>query len=92
MLYHILRSLVKFCLHFYIKRMGWAGLENIPKDKPVLLCSTHSNSFLDALPVASYLGRHIYELARGDAFKKLFFLIFCMVLRCCLFTGSKTER
>ena len=73
MLYHILRSLIKLCLHFYIKRIGWTGLENIPKDKPVLFCSTHSNSFLDALPVASYLGRPVYELARGDAFRKPFF-------------------
>jgi 1-acyl-sn-glycerol-3-phosphate acyltransferase len=73
MLYQIIRSLIKVCLHFYIKRMGWAGLENIPKDKPVLFCSTHSNSFLDALPIASYLGRPVYELARGDAFRKPFF-------------------
>lgn len=72
MLYFVIRNLIKVCLHFYIKRMGWAGLENIPKDKPVLFCSTHSNSFLDALPVASYLGRPVFELARGDAFRKPF--------------------
>ena len=72
MLYRILRFLVKFCLHFYIKRIGWTGFQNIPKDKPVLFCSTHSNSFLDGLPVAAYLDRPVYELARGDAFRKPF--------------------
>jgi 1-acyl-sn-glycerol-3-phosphate acyltransferase len=52
--------------------LSFEGLENIPKNQPVLFCSTHSNSFLDALFLASCLDAPVYPLARGDAFRKPF--------------------
>jgi 1-acyl-sn-glycerol-3-phosphate acyltransferase len=70
MLYHTLRFLVRFSLHFYIKRIGWEGVENIPKNKPILFAPTHSNSFLDALYLAAFFENGVYCLARGDAFAK----------------------
>ncbi len=70
MFYHIMRTLVKFSLHFYIKRIAWSGTEHIPKSKPVLFCATHSNSFLDALFYAANLWKPLYVLTRGDVFKK----------------------
>ncbi len=70
MLYEIIRPTVRLCLQFYCKRLSFEGLENIPKDQPVLFCSTHSNSFLDALFLAACLDAPVYPLARGDSFRK----------------------
>ena len=72
LLYKFLRPTVRTCLQFYCKRLSFEGLENIPKDKPVLFCSTHSNSFLDALFLATCMDYPVYPLARGDAFRKPF--------------------
>jgi 1-acyl-sn-glycerol-3-phosphate acyltransferase len=69
-LYQIARNLTRLSLHLYTQRMGWEGQENIPKDKPVLFCCTHSNSFLDALYLCCFAGKPVYPLARGDAFKR----------------------
>ena len=49
LLYHFSRTIVRFSLQFYCKRLSFEGLENIPKDKAILFCGTHANSFLDAL-------------------------------------------
>lgn len=70
MLYHFMRFMVRISLHFYNKRIGWEGVENIPSNKPILFAVTHSNSFLDALYIAASLKQGVYCLARGDAFSK----------------------
>ncbi len=70
MFYHFMRFMVRISLHFYCKRIGWEGSENIPTNKPVLFAVTHSNSFLDALYLAASLRQQVYCLARGDAFRK----------------------
>lgn len=70
MLYHFLRTLVRISLHFYNKRIGWEGVENIPKNKPVLFAPTHSNSLLDGFFVVTTLEQGVHCLARGDAFRK----------------------
>lgn len=70
MLYYFERFMVRISLHLYIKRIGWEGLENIPENKPILFTSTHSNSFLDGLMVASTLKQGVYCLGRGDAYRK----------------------
>lgn len=70
MLYEFLQPTVHLCLQFYCKRLSFEGVENISKDKPILFCGSHSNSFLDALFLCSCLDRPVYPLARGDAFRK----------------------
>lgn len=56
---------------FFVKRMDVTGLENIPKDKPLILAGTHANSFYDAIVLHLLIkGRHVHALARGDAFNK----------------------
>ncbi len=46
------------------------GLENVPKDRPILLCSNHPNAFMDALMLGSAVGRRTWFLARSDVFRK----------------------
>ncbi len=44
------------------------GMENIPKDRPVLFCSNHPNAFMDALLLGATVNRRTWSLARSDAF------------------------
>ncbi len=71
--YKIIRPSVKYALHLYMKRIGLVGIENIPKDAPVIFAATHSNSFLDALFITTCFDYPVYAMARGDAFNKPFF-------------------
>jgi 1-acyl-sn-glycerol-3-phosphate acyltransferase len=70
MLYHVIRAFARLSLHWYNKRIGWEGVENIPKNKPILFAPTHCNSLLDGLFLVTALENGIYCLARGDAFRK----------------------
>lgn len=70
MLYDIIRVFSPFLLKFFIKRLEFTGLENIPKSGAVMLASNHSNSFFDAVVLCGHYERRIWSLARGDVFKK----------------------
>lgn len=52
----------------YYKNIHLVGEENLPANKPVIIASTHTNSFLDGVMVMSIMERMTYALARGDAF------------------------
>lgn len=54
----------------YSRRTQTTGIENIPNDRPVLLCSNHPNAFMDALMLGSTVGRRSWFLARSDVFRK----------------------
>lgn len=45
------------------------GLENIPKNKPVLFAVNHQNAFMDGILVDYQLKRPVYFLTRSDVFK-----------------------
>jgi 1-acyl-sn-glycerol-3-phosphate acyltransferase len=70
LLYNFLRPTVRLTLQFFCKRLSFIGLEHLPNDKPILFCGSHSNSFLDALFLATCMDYPVYPLARGDAFRK----------------------
>jgi len=54
----------------YGRRMHSSGLENVPRDKPLLLCSNHPNAFMDAMIVACTVPQQTYFLVRSDVFRK----------------------
>lgn len=58
--------------HLFYENIRVGGLENIPKDKPVVLAVNHPNSFLDAVIVGAVINRPTHFLARGDAFNNKF--------------------
>lgn len=70
MFYDIIQLPARFLLKFFIKRLEFTGLENLPKSGAVLLASNHSNSFFDAVILCAYFVRRVWSLARGDVFKK----------------------
>ncbi|RKR12321.1 1-acyl-sn-glycerol-3-phosphate acyltransferase [Maribacter vaceletii] len=70
--YQLIRSWVKFSLHFYFKKIKIHGVENVPKNKAVLFLPNHQNALIDALLIAVSTGRKPYFLVRSDVFAKPF--------------------
>lgn len=74
MLYRIVRPILKyFCKICY--RPTYIGLENIPKDKSIVLAGNHTN-YLDCILLISSTNRTIHFLAKDDlikGFKKIIF-------------------
>lgn len=68
-IYGLSRFPVYFATHFFYKRVLVRQPRNLPFRGPVLICSNHTNAFMDPALVASEMWRQIYSLARGDAFK-----------------------
>ncbi len=69
-IYLILQLKVKIGLHLYFKPFGVNGVENVPREKPIIFAVNHQNAFLDALIVTCSTQRNPFYLARGDFFKK----------------------
>ncbi|MEO5643740.1 MAG: 1-acyl-sn-glycerol-3-phosphate acyltransferase [Bacteroidia bacterium] len=54
----------------YSRKNQTTGMENVPNDRPILLCSNHPNAFMDALMLGCTVGRRTWFLARSDVFRK----------------------
>lgn len=66
------RAYLRVGMFFYFKKIEVHHVENIPKDKPVLLLSNHQNALLDALLIAIFSKRFAYFLTRAAVFKNRF--------------------
>lgn len=67
--YLFLRFLVRVAIKLFYRRIEIQGIENIPKNGPVLLAPNHQNAFIDALLPATLFPRTIHFLVRADVFK-----------------------
>jgi len=63
-----MRTYLELGLFFYFRRIHMIHLNNIPKDKPVLILPNHQNALLDALIIAVKGNRISYFLTRASAF------------------------
>lgn len=70
MLYFILRPLTRIALKAYFRKITINGLDNLPKNKAVLLCSNHPTGFIEPCLLACFLPRVLHFLVRGDLFEK----------------------
>ena len=70
MLYAFGKVIMWTTLHFFFRRIVFAGKKNIPDGEPVILIANHSASFLDAMLLAVQLKRHVHFYARSDIFRK----------------------
>lgn len=70
MIYFIFRPIVRAFLWFFYRPLKVVGLENLPKNAPVILAPNHQNSFLDAILPACFQPRSLHFLTRSDVFKK----------------------
>lgn len=63
----IYRSL-DYSFRIFFRHIYVSGIEHIPRDKPVMLASNHSNSFLDGVVIHKTLNRVVQIFVRGDVF------------------------
>ncbi len=68
--YRIVRPLARIALKIYFRKIYLTGLENIPKDKPVILAANHPTAFLEPCLLACTLPRPLHFMVRGDFFQK----------------------
>lgn len=66
--YTIVKLIVKTGLYTYHKKIEITGLENIPKDKPVIFLPNHQSALIDVLLIATDCRRKPYFLTRSDVF------------------------
>ncbi|WP_281542685.1 lysophospholipid acyltransferase family protein [Maribacter aestuarii] len=66
--YSAIKAVVKAVLHCYYKKIEIIGLENVPKDKPVLFLPNHQSALMDVLLIVTDCSRKPYFLTRSDIF------------------------
>ena len=57
-------------LSFYYREVQVIGIENIPKDGPVIIIANHPNMYLDTLYIPAYLPRHISYLVSASTHRQ----------------------
>ncbi|MEQ9466057.1 MAG: 1-acyl-sn-glycerol-3-phosphate acyltransferase [Ekhidna sp.] len=67
--YAFFRALIKFSLRLYFKKIRIEGLENIPRNTPLLITPNHQNALIDPLLVGAFTPIPIHYLTRSDVFK-----------------------
>lgn len=69
LIYNLVKNLMKANLHLYYGKIKVSGLENVPKNKPVLFLSNHQSALLDVLLIGVDCNRNSWFLTRSDVFK-----------------------
>jgi 1-acyl-sn-glycerol-3-phosphate acyltransferase len=69
MIYYFVKLIVNIFYRLYY-RLYFVGLDNIPKNKPVILAPNHVNAFVDPIIIGMSVPQHVRFFARGDVFKK----------------------
>jgi 1-acyl-sn-glycerol-3-phosphate acyltransferase len=59
-------------LNYYFKQIKVSGIENIPKNAPIIFGANHENAFIDALLITTRTSRFTHYLVRADVFKNSF--------------------
>lgn len=75
-MYNIILGWARLFLRLYFRRTIVHGLENIPKEGPLILASNHPSAFMEASVLATLMGRQLHFLVRGDVFNPKFRWLF----------------
>lgn len=67
--YSLIKVWIKASLYLYFGRIKVSGLENVPKDGPVMFLPNHQNALIDVLLLAVDCNRKPYFLTRSDVFR-----------------------
>ncbi len=68
--YQLLSFCVKFLHTLFYKNVIVEGLDNIPKEGPIIFAPNHQNALMDPLAVIFSSNKQIVFLARSDIFKR----------------------
>ena len=71
MIYSFFRIVAKISMWTYFRKIYFSGLENLPKNKPVLMSTNHTNALIDPVIIgANHNKEELHFLTRGDVFTK----------------------
>lgn len=73
--YLIMARFLRLLLHIYFRKIVVYGLNNFPREGPVILCPNHPNMLVDAILVMTEAinhGRNPYVWAKGSLFSNRF--------------------
>ena len=73
MLYSILKIIARIAIRIFCRKISINKSGLLKIKGPVLLACNHPNSFLDSVILDTLFQQTIWNLARGDAFKKTFY-------------------
>ncbi len=68
-LYHILKPLIQLCLKIFFRRIEVEGLEQMPKNAPILFTPNHQSAFMDAIVVACVVPQAVHSVTRALVFQ-----------------------
>ncbi|MGK0364221.1 MAG: 1-acyl-sn-glycerol-3-phosphate acyltransferase [Saprospiraceae bacterium] len=68
--YRLIRPFARLTLRTFYKKIYITGLENYPKDKPVILALNHPTAFIEPCILATILPQELHFLVRGDFFRQ----------------------
>lgn len=74
MLYKALKILARLALPFFCRKIVINRPEMLKLKGPLLLACNHPNSFLDSVILDTLFEQPVWSLARGDVFKKPFYI------------------
>jgi 1-acyl-sn-glycerol-3-phosphate acyltransferase len=69
MVYRFLYYFANLIIRLYYRKFYVHGLDQIPKDKPLLIVSNHPNGFLEPIVMACLFPIDLHFLVRGDLFE-----------------------
>jgi len=69
MVYKLIQYILRIYLPAFFKKIEVRGIDNLPKDKPLIFAVNHQNALMDGILVALKLKKPIYFLTRSDVFK-----------------------
>ncbi|MBK7939840.1 MAG: 1-acyl-sn-glycerol-3-phosphate acyltransferase [Lewinellaceae bacterium] len=72
-IYPYLETLTHAMYWGFFRKIHLHNRAGVPSDQPVLLAANHPTAFIDPCLLCSYLNPPIYNMARGDIFRKPFF-------------------
>src|SRR5215510_4348861 len=67
--YAVVRTIARFWLWFFWKRVDVRHASHVPASGPVLLCINHPNNLIDSLLVGAVLDRKVHYLATAALFR-----------------------
>lgn len=70
MIYAFFQVWTNWVVRIFFRKINTKGIENVPKDRALLIASNHPNGFVEPITMACLFPRPLHFLVRGDVFEK----------------------
>jgi len=91
MIYKIFWFWANIAIRVFYGKIEVSGLENVPKDGPLLIASNHPNGFLEPIIMACLFPRDLHFMVRGDGFRKNGSILFSLIQIRFQYSGLKMD-